>query len=306
MATATEDIVADTTQDTLAINSHNKWIRIANSAVNDSITLAHEVNAIDIVSNGTTNMNTESGAADENNINIPDWTYDEAGHITSKKDHSYTLPFGFKTITTNGRGTSLEENATGSPVTTNVVADTTQDTLKINSGNKWIRIDTDAGQDILTISHDVHNTTETTHDTSLVGNAEAKIPVTTYAYDEAGHYLSKHTETYALPYAFRTIKTNGTSTEVAGSLSLNNELVVADRVEDGLNVNTGNRWIKIYTDGAQQEDSIYFMHAPAGGTTIKTVGDTQAATPAFGSTFTIPYVKYDEMGHITEHGTRTV
>jgi hypothetical protein len=36
------------------------------------------------------------------------------------------------------------------------------------------------------------------------------------------------------------------------------------------------------------------------------VGDDVASTPDFGATFNVPYVKYDEMGHISNSGTRTV
>lgn len=213
LVTQNVDIVADNSQDDLTFAAGNKWIRMANNPNNDTLTIGHEVHAFTTTSNGTTNLNEEDGAIDENNINIPDWDYDEAGHIKSKQNHYYTLPFSFKTITTNGRSEEVSENAIGTPVTANVVADTTQDTLAINSGNKWIRIDTDATNDGLTIRHDVHKTSNTTSTKTLVSETGVTtFDVPTYAFDEAGHYTSHDTKTITVPFGYGKIKGDNGST----------------------------------------------------------------------------------------------
>jgi hypothetical protein len=83
------------------------------------------------------------------------------------------------------------------------VAENTQDELTINSGNRWIRIDTDATNDILIISHDIHNTSSDSHDTDWTQTEDnTTIPTTTYEFDNAGHYVSHHTENYKLPFGY--------------------------------------------------------------------------------------------------------
>lgn len=203
---------ADQTQDIMHINPYNKWIQV--DIQDDNIRFAHEIHAIPETVNGPTNLNSEDGATNENNINIPDWSYDKAGHIIEKHDHYYTLPYGFKTIKTNGRSTEVSENATDTPTKTDVVAENTQDALTINSGNKWVRIDTDAANDTITIRHDVHNTSSTNNTTDWTKTeANTTIPTITYAYDEAGHYVSHHTENYKLPFGYgKIVGDNNTST----------------------------------------------------------------------------------------------
>lgn len=201
-ADAIEDITAKNTQDTLEINVGNSWLHSATSPSQNKIALAHTVNDINVEPADSTNLN---GAGDV--INIPDWAYDKAGHITEKHNHTYTLPYGFKTIETNGRSADETENATSVPTTENVVADNTQDILTINSGNKWIRIDTDTSKDAIAISHDVHETTSTTSTKTLVSETEVTtFDVPTYTFDKAGHYTSHDTKTITMPFGYGKVK----------------------------------------------------------------------------------------------------
>ena len=293
------ETIASNTQDTVAVNSGNYWVRV--DIIDDDITLSHSVRDITETSNGTENLNKESGAKNENNINIPDWTYDKAGHIHSKQDHFYTLPFGYKTITTNGRSNEVSENATGTPSKVNIVADDTQDSLAINSGNKWVRIDTNATDDILEIRHDVH-TPELTkkEDTDLDGIGAFEVQ--DIQFDEAGHMTHNQVHKYILPHNFRNINISSSNSVNAGQNQ--DGKVEANDYKGEFNLTTQNRWINLNAN--INNDTISIGHAAAGGTTITTAGDTNSETPNFGSQFTIPYVKYDEMGHITEKGTRNI
>ena len=56
------------------------------------------------------------------------------GHVVGNNTETVTLPYGFKSITTNGRVSN--NNTTDVAVQSNIVADNTQDTLGINSGNE--------------------------------------------------------------------------------------------------------------------------------------------------------------------------
>ena len=59
---------------------------------------------------------------------------DNMGHVVGNNTETVTLPYGFKSITTNGRVSN--NNTTDVAVQSNIVADNTQDTLGINSGNE--------------------------------------------------------------------------------------------------------------------------------------------------------------------------
>jgi len=119
LAHAAGDLVAENTQDTINVNSGNKWIKLAATADSDSVAIGHLVQSIDTQPAFASDIN---GNGDT--ITVQDITHDEAGHIRKNKAHTYTLPYGFKTITGNG----------GS-----LVARSTQDTVAL-SGDDWIRV----------------------------------------------------------------------------------------------------------------------------------------------------------------------
>lgn len=312
----TPDIIADNTLDKLQIGAGNKWIRFTSKDGTDNIlTIAHETHDFDTTAIDETNLNNDKDAKKESNLNIPEWSYDLAGHITAKKDHYYTLPFGFKTITTNGRGTSETDN-TAIPTITDVIADTTQDTLAINSGNQWIKIDTDTANDKITISHDIHTPNVADTDaTDLNTPATDTISLQDIAFDKAGHMTENRKHTYTLPYGFKTISTAGTSstTEVTSMTSTNS--VVADSTQDIFNIDPGNTWIKVTTDAGK--DQIVISHEGADTTaanqTATTAGtDTVGTTtyklePQFGDSISIPEISYDKTGHVSKsslHGVK--
>jgi hypothetical protein len=296
----TTSSTADNTQDTLAVDTHNKWIQT--KLENDKLTIAHEIHAIPTDSNGTTNANSEKGASDENNINIPDWAYDEAGHITEKHDHFYTLPFGYKEITSGSASAAVTDLTSNSNT---IVADKTQDTLVVAAGNKWIKTAANADTDTLSIAHEVHDITTTDKDTTALDSGTGSFIVQDLLFDEAGHATANQPHTYTLPYTIRNITVAGSDAVTEGTTT--GGTVSAKSYNDTVNLNAQNRWINVKVEG----DTISIGHAAAGGTTIKTGGATdptnsETKTLKFGEKFTTPYVKYDEMGHITETGAREV
>ena len=226
--------------------------------------------------------------------------FDTAGHITHNQPHTYVLPYGFKTITTNGRSTSTSENATGTPTTTNIVADNTQDSLAINSGNKWIRLDTNANNDSITISHDIHNFTTTAKAASDINGNGDTITIQDILFDEAGHMTANQNHTYTLPYGFKTIKvTNSTAVTDAASEILTAGQI-ADNTQDTLTFAASNKWIKLDNN---TEDTVKIGH------TVSTI-PISTSTPTLsdesnGKTFNVPTYTYDEAGHVTALVTAT-
>ena len=295
------DVVADNTQDTLNINSGNEWVRIDTDANDDIITISHDIHTFDTKPAGHTNLNIETGAKKEDNLTIYDWDYDEAGHIISKKEHTYTLPFGYKTIALGSASEAVTEITSN---TTSLVADETQDTLTVVPGNKWVRV---AGtDDTLTVAHEVHNIDkEPVKDATALDKGTGTFTIQDIDFDEAGHVKSNKAHTYNLPFAIRNIDVAGSNATSAGTTTAGK--VEADSYDDTLTLNAQNRWVNLKVEG----DTISVGHAAAGGTTIKTGGATdptnnETKTLKFGEKFTTPYIKYDEMGHVTETGTREV
>lgn len=301
------ETTADNTQDIINIDSGNYWIRA--DITNDNIKLSHSIRDIDIISNNPTNFNTEINAVDEDNINIPDWTYDAAGHIRSKKDHYYTLPFGYKTITP-----ATQSIATTNPTvnTTSIVADNTQDTLTIASTNKWIRVSGDDTNDTLSIGHEVHNFESGSANTKygleanvtvsdLDVNNTFEVPV--LKFDEAGHITMAETHTVTVPENFNKVDITTTGKDsVAVNTSSTAATLEADTLTDTVTFDVGNRWIQLVGNASTDKVSIHHA-APGAQTNTTKIG---AETPNYGTAFNIPEVKYDEAGHISGVATHTV
>ena len=280
------ETIADQTQDTMSINPYNKWIQVKLS--DDNLFLAHEIHAVDMVPQAT-NLNTDNVASSNttDKLVLQDIDFDKAGHVIKNRLHTYTLPYGFKTIKTNGRSTEVSENATGTPTKTDVVAENTQDTLTINSGNKWVRIDTDTANDTITIRHDVHNTSSTDNTTDWTKTeANTTIPTVTYAYDEAGHYVSHHTENYKLPFGYGKIKgDNSTSTAATATYD---ELTFAS-----------DEWLT----ATVAKDKVTYSHDYP-----KKVDDTTSTSNVNGNgdTIVLETLERDDKGHVIKVNQNTV
>jgi hypothetical protein len=253
----------------------------------DSLLIAHEVHAVDMVPQATNlNINQVASASATDKLVLQDIAFDKAGHVTQNRLHTYTLPYGFKTIKTNGRSTEVAENATGTPTSTDVVAENTQDTLTINSGNKWVRIDTDAANDSVTIRHDVHKTS-TSADTTDWTKTELNttIPVPTYSFDEAGHYVSAHTESYQLPFGYGKIK--GDSGNTAATATYDEVTFTSDE------------WLT----ATVSKDKVTYSHDYP-----KKVDDTESESNVNGNgdTIVLETLVRDEKGHVTKVNQNTV
>lgn len=272
------NVVADNTQDTLGINSGNKWIRIDTDANADTITISHDIHTPTVSAKGQTDLNNPA----TDSITIQDTTYDNAGHMTANQEHKYILPYGFKYITTNGR---VSNNNTENLVAQGqIAADNTQDTLGINSGDEWIRIITNPDSDVLTISHDVKNTSSIDGGNISLSNEEngTTFSITLYDFDSKNHFSKKTTTKYTLPNSYGKIAADvGTTTE-------------ASCTHDTFTL-SGDSWIKTTVS----KDKVTFTHqAPQTSNLSSTVEDTNKA-PKLGGTFSIPKISYDSKGHVS-------
>ena len=179
-------ISAVNTQDTVSIDPGNVWVDIRLQKPN-IVKIAHAVNAIK-----TTGMIEQSDLNSDsfpiNTLEIPDWSYDKAGHITSKLSHEYILPYGYKTIKASYPPQNQDWNLNPN-ITSNTSAINTQDVLNINA-DEWISIDAikDNGVSKLNFAHrsPVPPTTEIrTIDKAPKFGESFSMPV--YIYDSKGH-----------------------------------------------------------------------------------------------------------------------
>lgn len=276
-----KNVVADNTQDTLGINSGNKWVRIDTDESTDTITISHDIHNQTLTDKNKTDLNNPQ----KDSIIIQDTTFDAAGHMTANQKHEYTLPYGFKFITTNGRNSN--NNTEDVATQEQIEADNTQDTLGINSGNEWICITTDPTMDVLTISHDVKKTTSVkADDVSLSSETAAQsFSITLYDFDEKNHFSKKTTTKYTLPNNYGKIAADtGATTEATSS-------------HDTFTL-SGDSWIKTTVS----KDKVSFAHQAPQATKI-TVGQTSNSSPALGGTFSVPKVSYDANGHVSDSET---
>lgn len=282
---STSNVVADNTQDTLGINSGNKWIRIDTNASTDTITISHDIHTPTVSAKSQTDLNNPA----TDSITIQDTTYDNAGHMTANQDHKYILPYGFKYITTNGRVSN--NNTENLAAQGQIAADNTQDTLGINSGDEWIRIVTNPDSDVLTISHDAKNTSSVDGGNISLSNEEngTTFSITLYDFDSKNHFSKKTTTKYTLPNSYGKIAADvGTTTE-------------ASCTHDTFTL-SGDSWIKTTVS----KDKVSFAHqAPQTSNLSSTVEDTNK-TPAFGGTFSIPKISYDSKGHVSSKTSYTI
>lgn len=282
---STSNVVADNTQDTLGINSGNKWIKIDTNAGSDTITISHDIHTPTVSAKGQTDLNNPA----TDSITIQDTTYDNAGHMTANQNHKYILPYGFKYITTNGRVSN--NNTENLAAQGQIAADNTQDTLGINSGDEWIRITTSPDSDVLTISHDVKNTSSVDGGNISLSNEESgtTFSITLYDFDSKNHFSKKTTTKYALPNSYGKIAADtGTTTE-------------ASCTHDTFTL-SGDSWIKTTVS----KDKVSFAHqAPQTTNLSSTVEDTDK-TPKLGGKFSIPKISYDSKGHVSSKSSYTI
>lgn len=297
----TEEVVADNTQDTLAVNSGNEWVRIDSNDEANQIVISHDIHTLTTEDKEASDLNSGNG---EDTLTIQDIEFDKAGHMTKNQKHKYTLPFGFKKIATNGRSTNSDENATGNPVKNDVVADNTQDTLNIDSGNLWIRIDTDATKDAIIISHDIHDTTTAAKADSNINDNGDKITIQDIEFDKAGHMTKNQAHSYILPYGFKKF-TGANSNAVTAPTDAASGTLIATTTQDTLNVSMMNKWLKVDTATAK---GLKLGHILS-GVTAGSYGQSENKTVEqldVNNTFSIPYITVDEAGHITAASTKTI
>ena len=265
----------------------DKWIATRVDAEKQAISIHHTYNKID----DTTSTKDINGAGDTYDVKTP--LIDDMGHVVGWNTETVTLPFGYKIVETNGRGDGLTDN-TDTPTTESVAAAETQDTIYINSGNKWVRIDAIDAEKKLIISHDIH-TPDTADAETFDFNDQmdtSSIFLQDIEFDEAGHMTANKRHEYILPYTFRAIQP-GRDSENVEDMHSNTIQVQADSVFDTVTIGPGNKWLKI--SGAASTDTLQLAHLVQPINTEKKPDEEMTGET---NSIVVQDITYDEAGHI--------
>lgn len=209
---------ASNSKDLMNINTANKWIQT--KVTDDTLVIAHEIHAVKEVERAHNLNGLVEEGYHQDKITVQDTKYDAAGHVIENRKHTYTLPYGFQYITSNGRGTDTAINSETTPSNPTVQADNTQSTFALNSGNRWIRIDNIDGEtNSLTFKHDIHptSTSTSTQELEFEESKDVTFDIPTYAFDEAGHYVSHNTKTLSMPFGYGIIVGDANDTKTKAS-----------------------------------------------------------------------------------------
>ena len=261
------------------IDAENKTITVNHSFTEGS----HETAESNVNDNGDT-------------IELYTPEVDGKGHITGETITTVTLPYGFKNITTGNSDEAgkVEEKAES------IIAKNTQDALSIVSGNKWIKTASDNSNNTLTIGHEVHDI-EIPDDNEFSDLKDTGVFVLQdLSFDEAGHIVKRQSHEYKLPYGINKISVINSQESDDGESNDSDTSAVSHNHE--LKISAQNKWITLSAD----ENGISFGHASADSNENTIAGDSEAISPSFGGKFTVPYIKYDKMGHIESSGVREV
>lgn len=197
---------ADKMTDGFTINPGNKWVQMTTDSSNDKFSIQHYVKEFK-QNTGTVNYNNVTAKT----FDIQAINWDEAGHLTSSKKTTYTLPDGFKTIAIANSGSSTTTFNTASNA--NLVAETLTDTATIDTGNRWLTLVADVNNDKVILSHAAAGTTFTSKnlqtDNNISPNFGASFKVLTAGIDQAGHVKDLEDYSITLP---KSSLTEGTTT----------------------------------------------------------------------------------------------
>ena len=161
--------------------------------------------------------------------------------------------------------------------------------------NRWIYFDLDANNHKFTIEHRFNEVSNTTSTIDLNNNIDT-VDFYTPIVDNMGHIVGNNIETVTLPYGYKAIKTNGRSDEVTENATSNPviEDIIADNTQDILNINSGNKWIRI--DNNAEDDTLTIRHdvheiSHDDNTTNWTEQETD-------TTISVITYNHDEAGHL--------
>ena len=304
---------ADSTIDTFTFATGNQWIEARIDE--DKITLAHAPIDADATKNwefkSTASSDWQDAVADGNELIIPTFEIDNAGHIVRWNEVKFYIPNNFRNITV-ADATGADVNATQNSDT--LEAGSTVDGWTIAPQNQWLKIAADVDKNQVTIGHNYSAQSarnfalDVDIASALDGTSQKdnKIIFPTLKTDNAGHIIGYQTNTFYIPHTFKHIHLLAQSTDSTDVTASNEKVEMdAENLVDTFTFATGNKWVQ--TTGDATNDRITFSHILSGVTAGEYgTNNNTALTPKFGDTFEVPGYKVDAAGHVTSSSEHTV
>lgn len=304
---------ADSTIDTFTFATGNQWIEARIDE--DKITLAHAPIDADAEQNwefkSTASVDWQDAIADGNELIIPTFEIDNAGHVVRNSNVKFYIPNNFRNISVVA---ATGEDVNSTQTNGKLEADSVVDTWSIASQNKWLRVAANPETDLITIGHSY--SAQAAHDfmtdvsiaTALDGTRQTDNAFTfpMVKTDNAGHVIGYNTDTIYIPHVFKTIAIAAQSTSSAAvTPSSEAANIEAENIIDTFTIATGNKWVQTTSDDVG--DRVTFSHILSGVTAGEYGTNNNAAlTPKFGDTFEVPGYKVDVAGHVTSSSEHTV
>lgn len=362
--TNTASIIADNTKDTIEVEAGNKWVRFTTNKADgkdmssetqdgkkeNKLTIEHEIHKIDVnklytdlntdpSSNAIGSLNRAAETPDTTSgdtITVNDIAYDAAGHIIRNRPHTYTLPYGFKTVNvtpsesvptiTNNSDAGKTLNLVKGTNTQKVVANTAKDNITIEANNKWIRFETTGdGNDTNSSSHgDTDNKITIAHEVHSIDNRTLFTDINAKpSYNEIGDLSrseEKPTETKGDTFTVNDIEFDAAGhitrsrphtytlpygykifdTTTSGStegIEENDGTTTANNAQDKLTVAMGNKWLR----SSVIDDKITIAHE------VHWENQSTTSTSDLNGqeTFATESYTFDHAGHVVNHNTHT-
>ena len=207
------------------------------------------------------------------------------GHVVGKNTETVTLPYGYKYIEVANDG-----NTPAAPVsmTGTQEADSTQDTLKLTTSNKWVLLDAKE-EDTVKFGHLLKTIAEDKKPTQNLSSEESKtITFEVYddSFDEAGHHNGRDTKTLTMPFGYGKIKGDDGNTAATATF-------------DELTISANDNWIATTVS----KDTVNITHT---GPVLTSARNESNKTPNFGDTFTIEDWVFDDKGHKSNLSTHSI
>lgn len=248
---------AENTQDTVSFKPSNKWIKMQSNNDNKTVSVSHEVHSFDEGKSGTLyGLSADKNISEldvDNSFIVPNFKFDEAGHIISASEHTIVLPENFSTIEITNSGNKSVDIKTAQNA--QLTADSLIDTITIDTGNRWITMVGDENNDKFTIYHaaaggDEEHTTYVP-DTEN-GNEEPKFgevfTIPEVKYDETGHIYEVSTHTVKIPLPSLNDFTATNASVITGMEMNTNEGEITITM-----ANIGNRYLTDYVKGSNSD-----------------------------------------------------
>lgn len=320
------DQEADLLTDRLTFSTGNQWIEARIDE--DQLTFAHA--AIDAEADQnwefkptafetdtdleenqqTTGWNKSKN--DGNEITIPTFEIDNAGHIVRWNEVKFYIPNNFRSIKLDSQSDSESSmdssNGTQEPNSLN-------DIFTFATGNQWIvsRID----EDKITFAHALIDenanqkwefksvATEGWQLSSADGN---KLTIPTFEIDNAGHIVRTDSVDFYIPHNFRDISVIPATGDDVNSVQTDGKLE-ADSTVDGWSIAAQNKWLRIAA--FPEDDQITIGHSYSAQEAHDFMTDVEISSAIDGTNqkdnlFTFPMVKTDNAGHVIGYSTDTL